>query len=109
MTNHDDTSAKGYNAEEDYFHNKDQETLARVRGELSEQRRQQEAEQAKHEHWMRCPKCGAEMQEIKMEGILVDKCSGCGGLYFDQGELELMLKAHEGTGFFSGLHKLFGS
>ncbi len=96
----------GYDQEEGYFHQKDLELLKRKRDELNRARGERAAEAARSEHWMKCPKCGADMQEIEMDGILVDKCGGCEGIYFDRGELELMIEAHKGG--LSRLKKLFG-
>jgi Zn-finger nucleic acid-binding protein len=45
---------------------------------------------------MKCPKCDAEMAAIDHEGITVDRCTACGGLWFDMLELE-HLKALEGS------------
>lgn len=45
---------------------------------------------------MNCPKCTAEMFPEKFNQIVVDRCSGCGGLWFDIGELNL-LKEMEGS------------
>src|SRR5262249_32654029 len=39
-------------------------------------------------HFMRCPKCGLELEEIVLRGVRIDKCFGCGGLWLDAGELE---------------------
>jgi len=36
---------------------------------------------------MRCPKCRADMEQIIIDGIEVDRCSSCNGLWFDDGEL----------------------
>lgn len=36
---------------------------------------------------MRCPKCRSDMQQIIIDGIEVDRCSDCCGLWFDDGEL----------------------
>lgn len=52
--------------------------------ELSDEQR----EQLKALHWMRCPKCGMALDEITFRGVRVDKCFGCGGVYLDDGELE---------------------
>ncbi len=96
----------GYDEEERYFHEKDVELLKKKREQLNAARSERSAEATRSAHWMKCPKCGADMLEIEMDGILVDKCSGCEGIYFDRGELELMIEAHKG-----GLHrlrKLFG-
>jgi len=37
---------------------------------------------------MQCPKCGAEFESVTCEDIEIDRCSGCGGIWFDAGELE---------------------
>jgi hypothetical protein len=52
-----------------------------------------ERERLKVLHFMRCPKCGHAMKETQLDGIAVDQCSFCEGLYFDAGELgQLFLK-----------------
>jgi uncharacterized protein len=95
----------GYDKEEEYFHRRNQELLAKKRAELDAQRREQEAGQLKELHWMRCPKCGQQMAEEDRSGIKVDRCSGCGGIFFDQGELELLLDTEEPGGLLAGLRK----
>jgi uncharacterized protein len=37
---------------------------------------------------LRCPKCRAEMAAVTVAGIEVDRCPGCGGLWFDMLEQE---------------------
>ncbi|XAL98777.1 zf-TFIIB domain-containing protein [Phycisphaeraceae bacterium D3-23] len=32
---------------------------------------------------MQCPKCSAEMKTQAVDGIEVDQCTGCGGMWFD--------------------------
>jgi hypothetical protein len=49
---------------------------------------EEEAERLKQTHWMRCAKCGEELQEIEFRGVKIDKCFSCGGVYLDDGELE---------------------
>ena len=43
-------------------------------------------------HYMHCPKCGFDMVEVSLEGINIDKCIFCEGIFFDYGELEKLLK-----------------
>lgn len=38
-----------------------------------------------------CPKCSAEMVPVRRSGVLVDRCSECGGVYLDRGELEKLV------------------
>ncbi len=56
---------------------------------------------------MKCPKCGKDMEEAPLAGIKVDQCTNCMGIYFDRGELELLLGAQEPKGFLGGLKRLF--
>ena len=40
---------------------------------------------------MKCPKCRVgEMENVVFEGIEVDRCPGCGGMWFDAGEAETL-------------------
>ncbi len=103
---HEEVMPSGYDEEERYFHDKDVALLKKKREELNAARRDREQEAAKAQHWMKCPKCGRDLQEIEMDGIMVDKCGGCEGIFFDRGELELMIEAHKGG--LSRLKKLFG-
>ena len=95
----------GYDKEEEYFYRKNKELLDRKRAELDAQHREQEKLHRKEQHWMHCPKCGHEMTEEELGGIKVDRCGTCGGVYFDAGELDLLLEAQEPAGFLSGLKK----
>ena len=92
----DDLKGQGYSKEDEYFHRKDQELVAKLREKAEAERAKVEGENKKKEYWMRCPKCGSAMIEEKYgDQILVDRCSSetCGGVYFDAGELEILLKA----------------
>jgi len=41
---------------------------------------------------MDCPKCAGKLQKEAMEGIEVDSCFVCEGIWFDAGELEEVIK-----------------
>ena len=100
----DDLKSQGYSKEDEYFHKKDREMLAKLHEKADAQRSKLEAENKKKEYWMRCPKCGSSMKEEKYGNhVLVDRCKSCGGIYFDGGELEMLLKAKS-----SLLQKIFG-
>ena len=51
-----------------------------------------EQKRLKELHWMRCPKCGMQMQEVKLGKVDVDVCFSCNGVFLDQGELEHLQK-----------------
>ena len=40
-----------------------------------------------------CPKCGSEMRNYERNQVHVDQCTGCGGLFLDRGELEVLVAA----------------
>jgi Zn-finger nucleic acid-binding protein len=37
---------------------------------------------------MQCPKCHAEMEQVTVQGVEVDRCTQCKGLWFDDREKE---------------------
>lgn len=37
---------------------------------------------------MRCPKCRADMELLTIDGVEIDRCTSCHGLWFDPGEIE---------------------
>jgi len=37
---------------------------------------------------MNCPKCRAEMERVDYDGIEIDRCTGCKGIWFDSLEEE---------------------
>jgi len=39
---------------------------------------------------MRCPKCRADMEQVDIEGIEIDRCKYCQGIWFDAGEREAL-------------------
>ena len=100
-------SEHGYDREEEYFYKKNKELLEKMRKELDAKRADQEARSTQHQHWMKCPKCGHTMEEVDLGGIKVDQCTNCQGIYFDKGELELLMSAQEPKGFLGGLKRLF--
>ncbi len=40
-----------------------------------------------------CPKCGADMRSYERNGVNVDQCTGCRGIFLDRGELERLVDA----------------
>ncbi|MDH4047713.1 MAG: MFS transporter [Gammaproteobacteria bacterium] len=37
---------------------------------------------------MRCPKCRSDMEQVVHDGIEIDRCTNCNGIWFDVGEAE---------------------
>jgi uncharacterized protein len=42
---------------------------------------------------MTCPKCGGEMRRYERNGVDVDQCAECRGIFLDRGELERLVDA----------------
>lgn len=41
---------------------------------------------------MNCPVCRSELQALERQGIEIDVCSRCRGVWFDRGELDKLLE-----------------
>ncbi|MEW1613331.1 MULTISPECIES: zf-TFIIB domain-containing protein [unclassified Streptomyces] len=41
---------------------------------------------------MQCPKCHAQMQTYNRNGVQIEQCSGCRGIFLDYGELESLTR-----------------
>lgn len=42
---------------------------------------------------MTCPKCHAKMRQFERNGVTIDQCSECRGIFLDRGELEHLIDA----------------
>lgn len=101
--------------EDDWFRSNERQLLeaarlAREKREAERASAEKEAERKKLRdlHYMKCPKCGHDMVEQELEGVKLDRCSFCEGIYLDAGELDqLFLKRdEERKGFFRRLVKI---
>ena len=83
--------------EDEWFTRHEEELLRQARRER-ERRQQEERDQAEQErrrsrreaHWMKCPKCGDDLNELDVSGVKVDRCAGCEGIFLDRGELDML-------------------
>ena len=91
--------------EDEYFHREDQAKLDKLRGKVSAENAETEAEAKKALHFHKCGKCGTDMDTMLFKGVEIEKCPGCGAVLLDPGELEELAGSDE-SGFFAGL---FGS
>ena len=41
-----------------------------------------------------CPLCARSLKTVERDGVEIDHCTGCGGFWLDQGELDRLVK-HE--------------
>jgi ribosomal protein L37AE/L43A len=100
------TDPAGYNKADAEFHERDEQLIRDLRAKLDVTRQKTHADQSKNPHWMKCPKCGGNLKEIDHKNVKIDQCGGCGGVFFDAGELALLM-GHDQKNR-STMDKLFG-
>jgi predicted Zn-ribbon and HTH transcriptional regulator len=109
MADHDTKS------EDEWFLRNEKELLetaraARLKRELERVTKEKadETKRLKDLHFMKCPKCGHDLKEEKLENVSVDRCTHCEGIFFDAGELEEVFRqqAEQRRSFFRKLVKL---
>ena len=94
MSMKDEMRQQGYSKEDEYFFKKDQALIEKMRVEADARHKEMEDKNKELGHWMKCPKCGTGLEVEKYRRlVLLDRCPGCGGIYLDKGELEILLKA----------------
>lgn len=97
-----------HRTEEEYFFRQNEELIRRKRAELDEQREKRQAEERRAVYWMRCPKCGDKMEEHVLLDVTFERCAKCEGVYFDKGELEMLIDSRPPVRFFRALgRKMF--
>ena len=64
-----------------------------------EETEKKERERLRQAHWMRCPKCGNEMRTEQLEGIEIERCSVCAGMFFEHNELQTLLMRKQESRF----------
>ena len=92
-------------AEEEYFARQEFERRRKVAEERQAKLLVEEREQARALHFMKCPKCGMQLEEIAFGDVSIDKCFGCEGIWLDKGELEIIRKKE--TGFMEKVLNVF--
>lgn len=96
--------------EDSWFTKHEKELIEQARLRLKEEEQKKESEEAhrlRELHYLHCPKCGKKMKEIEIKGITLDECGSCKGIFFDGGELDLLLEksVEDQKGFFRKLAK----
>lgn len=78
--------------EDEYFAREEIEKKRKLALKQAEETAANKREELKKLHWMKCPKCGMDLQELSKGKVAVDTCFNCKGLWLDSGELEQLLK-----------------
>ena len=79
--------------EEEYFARQEAELLEQGRAETQKV----VIEKERKSHYMKCPKCGADLNTVDYHGVQVDRCPDCDGVWFDAGEVESLVKKDTGV------------
>ena len=74
--------------EEEYFARLEIERRRKFAEERQAKIQQEEREREHRLHFMKCPKCGSQLEEIAFGDVRIDKCFNCEGVWLDKGELE---------------------
>jgi hypothetical protein len=93
--------------EEDYFRRIEREKLEKRRRDAADAKLSAERSRCVN----RCPKDGAELQEITYQGVVLDRCPECKGVWLDQGEFRTIVERESkaGGGFVSDMvRSVFG-
>ena len=102
-------TAKPSNNEDEFFAREEAEKLYRLHKEKLKEQDAAKAEAEKQAHWMKCPKCGYDLETIKWRNVDIDKCFRCGVIARDDGELETLAGNEQAGGFLSSFKGLFKS
>ncbi len=51
---------------------------------------------------MQCPKCGSRFESVIVESVEIDRCMGCGGLWFDASEKETLERSESARAIDTG-------
>ena len=84
-------------AEDEYFARQELERRKKWAAEQAAKMANEEKERIRQAHWMKCPKCGMDLQEIALHNVKVDQCANCGGIFLDAGEIDQIGKHDEGV------------
>jgi uncharacterized protein len=89
--------------EDEYFAKRDAEWIRERRAELD----RQEKAVATAATAIKCPRCGTPLAERQFQTVKLDACPKCKGVWFDAGELEMvmLLKRGDQIRVVSGLAK----
>ncbi len=64
-------------------------------------------EKALHDlHWMKCPACGHDLKEASYDGLKVQRCHDCSGVFLPADMVEKLELKESSQSFLTTLHKL---
>ena len=82
---------KPSSTEEEYFALEEIEKKRKLALKQAEEMAAKAREDVKKLHYMKCPKCGMDLQTLTKGKVEVDTCFNCQGVWLDAGELEQVI------------------
>lgn len=89
---------KPTNLEDDYFAREDVEKKRKLALQQADELAAKEREERKKLHFMKCPKCGMDLQTLQKGNVEIDTCFNCHGVWLDAGELDQLMRTDESSG-----------
>lgn len=80
--------------ENEYFRRREQELIGKMKAKLEAEKREATG--------FPCPKCSGKLVESDFEGIRIDVCSNCSGIWLDAGEFARIIQHEESKGSWFG-------
>jgi ribosomal protein L31 len=94
-----DLKDRGHAIENEYFHHKEQELIAKMKKKL--------AAEGTVKLEMQCPKCEGTLHATEFEEVRVDVCDTCHGVWLNSGALARILhNENQQTGWFERWFRL---
>ena len=81
--------------EDEYFAREDAERIRKLREQQAVEQRTKE----RRSHYLKCPKCGADLRTEAFHTVQIDRCPECHGIWLDEGEIDQLME-HEDPGVF---------
>ena len=78
--------------EDEYFAREDIEKKRKLAYQQAHVMAEQQKEALRTLHYMKCPKCGHDLQAKSLLGVEVEQCTFCEGVYLDARELDALVR-----------------
>ena len=98
-------SVKPSETENEYFARLEIQRRLRAEVEKAQALAEDERKRLQELHYLHCPKCGCKLADAVFDGVTVDVCSGCHGVWLDDGELDKLIAGHKHV--FAAVRKIF--
>jgi hypothetical protein len=82
--------------EEEYFRRKEKELIEKLRA-----KRVQEQHEKAEAATVHCPKCDGTLVPLTYEGVRLDRCVNCNGVWLEAEDLNRLMKQPESHGWLS--------